>query len=615
MIPEEELSTLLQHLTDRDPAVQRTAAETLSEGDERAIYPLIRALRDANTGVQDAAMRSIIAIGGEVAAYMALPLLRESPFLRNTARIILRQIGQPAVPLLRTLLADKDDDVRTFAVDLISDIGWCDYPAEIARLLEADPNQNVQASAARAIGVLGYREGLPVLVAALRNNEWVCFSALESIASLKDESSIGPVLSLLGEPSETMRYAAIETLGKIGSSRSSEALLSRLPLASDFEKTAIVRSLVQIGITPSMALVGDLLIEMYTYGDWEDRLVALTGLADLKDKRSLSVILDVAGSLDPSDPESEERLSEVKHAVAKFGCLPSLSTIISDPAVKFRSKVIAIEVIGDLHCPDAVPHLISIMDCDLREVRRASVLALAEIREESALQELRKLIDDRDGHVRNAAISALGRIGDKASFAPLLRRLDVEKYNDVLEENVKALLSIDPTEMFSRITTLPPVVRKMVAQYAGHVDLLLALSHDQELSVRLAALSSLGRHQDTRVAKRLSDALADHDPEVRKTSVMALGSLHCCTDDLTIALKDSDRWVRLYAVRAIGDSGKPEAANAVISLLYDKEVSVVLATIDALIQLGSAESVTLSPLRNHPEASVRERVAEVMERI
>jgi HEAT repeat protein len=96
---------------------------------------------------------------------------------------------------------------------------------------------------------------------------------------------------------------------------------------------------------------------------------------------------------------------------------------------------------------------------------------------------------------------------------------------------------------------------------------------------------------------------------------MALGSQHCCTEDLKIAIKDSDRWVRLYAVRAIGDSGNAEAASAVIPLLYDKEVSVVLATIDALIQLGSAESVALSPLRNHPEASVRERVAEVMERI
>ena len=615
MISHDELSKLLQDLTDTDPSLRRTAAEALSEADERAVYPLIRALRDENPGVQDAVMRSIIAIGGEVTAYMALPLLREGPFLRNTARIILRQIGQPSVPLLRPLLADKDDDVRTFAVDLISDIGWCDYPSEIARLLETDPNQNVRASAARAIGILGYREALPALVASLRNNEWVCFSALESLALLKDESSIEPVLSLLSDPSETVRYAAIETLGKIGSTRSNAALLSRLPLASDIEKTPIIRSLVQIGITPSMAEVGDLLIEMYTNGEWEDRLVALAGLADLKDNRAIPVILEVAGSLDPSDPESEERLIAIKRALENFGCMPALTTIIADPAVKWRAKVIAIEVIGDLRCPGAVPHLISIMDSDLREVRRASVLALAEIRDESALQALRKLIEDRDGHVRHAAISVLGKIGDKTSFTPLLRHLDVENYQDVLEENVKALLLIGPTELFPRLPALTPVIRKMAAQYTTHIDTLLALSRDQEHSVRLAALSSLGRHPDERGAQRLSEALLDHDPEVRKTAVMSLGNMNRGTGDFKIALKDGDMWVRLYAVRALGDSGKPDAAMAVIPLLHDKETPVVLATIDALIQLGGTTAPELSSLQNHPDAAVRERVAQVMERI
>jgi len=615
MVSQEELTKAIQELTDADPSVRRIAAEALSEGDERAIYPLIRALRDANTGVQDAAMRSIIAIGGEVTAYMALPLLRESPFLRNTARIILRQIGRPSVPLLRPLLADKDDDVRTFAVDLITDIGWCDYPAELARLLEADPNQNVKASAARAIGVLGYHEGLPALVASLRINEWVCFSALESLALLRDESSIEPVLSLLGEPSETVRYSAIETLGKIGSARSSEALLGRLPLASDIEKTAIVKSLVQIGITPNMASVGDLLIEMYTNGEWEDRLIALTGLSDLRDKRSLSVILEVAGSLDPSDPESEDRLIAIKQALTKFGCQPALTELITDPDIKFRSKVVAVEVIGELQCPEAAPHLIAIMDTDLREVRRASVLALAELREKNVLPELRKLVEDRDGHVRNAAISALGRIGDKTSFVPLLRHLDLEKYDDVLEVTVKALLLIEPAKLFALTPSLPPVIRKMIAQYAGQVDVLLDLSRDPELSVKLAALSSLGRHRDERVAKQLSTALGDPDPEVRKTAVMALGAANCCIDDLKTALKDSDMWVRLHAVKALGDSGKPEAAIAVIPLLYDKEVPVVLAAIDALIQLGSTESVALSSIQNHPDAAVRERVAEVLERL
>jgi len=615
MIPDEELSQFLQKLADVDPGERRTAAEALSEADERAIYPLIRLLRDDNPGVQDAAMRSIISIGGEVTAYMALPLLRENPFLRNTARIILRQIGQPSVPLLRPLLADKDDDVRTFAVDLITDIGTCDYPAEIARLLETDQNQNVRASAARAIGVLEYREGVPALLVALKDNEWVCFSALEALALLKDESSIDPVLALLENPSETLRYAAIETLGKIGSSRSSSALISRISRSSDIEKTAIVKSLVQIGITPSMAQVGDLLIEMYTNGEWEERLIALTGLADLKDKRAVPVILEIAGSLDPSDPESEERLHAVREALMRFGCTTALIDVIKDPAMKFRSQVVALEVIGELQCAEAVPALISIMDGDLREVRRASILALARIRGDKALQKLRACIEDRDGHVRNAAISALGQIGDKTSFPLIMDHIPRENYQDVLEVTIRALLMIDPPMLFSKRDALSPAIREIIARYAGSADMLLALSEDREPSVRLAALSGLGRFPDERTRARLQKAVRDADPEARKLAINALGSMNCCLEDIKTALKDSDLWVRLSAVRALGDSGAQDAAKSIIPLLYDKEVPVVMATIDALLQLGSGEAVTLGALQNHHDPAVRERVAQILERV
>jgi len=615
MMPNDELSTLLQQLADPDPSARRIAAETLSDGDERAIYPLIRTLRDENPGVQDAAMRSLTAIGGEVTAYMALPLLRESPFLRNTARIILKQIGQPSVPLLRPLLTDKDDDVRTFAVDLITDIGTCDYPAEIARLLEADPNQNVRASAARAIGALGYQEGAAALVGSLKDNEWVCFSALEAIAVLRDEAFVEPVHTLLGSPSETLRYAAIETLGKLGSSRSSAALLGRLGAATDIEKTAIIRSLVQIGITPSMAEVSDQLIEMYANGDWEERMIALTGLSDLKDERAVRTILEVAGELEPSDPESEERLHAVQEALLKFGCDPALLGVISDPTMKFRSKVIAIEIIGELQCTEAVPHLIAIMDGDLREVRRASVLALAVIRGDQALAELRKRIEDRDGHVRNASISALGQIGDKSSYPLILDHIARENYQDVLEATIKALLLIDAQSLFKQRTALSPAVREIMARYAGSPDMLLALSRDPEQAVRLAALSGLSRFTDDATRARLKEALKDPNQEARKLAIMALGSMNSCFEEITQALRDTDLWVRLHAVRAIGESGRPEAAKTIIPLLYDKEVPVVLAAIDALVQLGSSESVSLGALQNHPDPAVQERVAQVMERL
>lgn len=615
MMPNEELPKQLQQLTDPDPSVRRAAAEALGESDERAIYPLIKALHDENTGVQDAAMRSITAIGGEVTAYMAIPLLREGPFLRNTARIILRQIGQQSVPLLRPLFADKDDDIRTFAVDLIADIGWCDYPQDIVRLLETDQNQNARTAAARALGLLDYREGLPALIAALKDNEWVCFSALESLALMRDETSVDAVLALLGNPSETLRYAAIETLGKIGSPRSSDMLITRLPKASDIEKPSIIRSLVQIGVTPAMAEVADMLVEMYTNGEWEDRLIALTGLGDLKYKRAVPTILDIAGSLEPSDPESEERLAAVKQALVKFGCGPSLTEAIHDPDTGFRSKVIAVEVIGELQCTDAVPTLIRVLEGDLREVRRAAVLALAGMPGDETLRVLRMCVDDRDGHVRNAALSVLGRMRDQDSFDHLLRHLDVENYKDVLEVNVQALLQIDSRRLFAGLAKLAPAVREIIARSTSDADMLLSLSREQDVNIRMAALSNLNRVQDGRGQQRLTEVLGDADPEVRKTAVIALGSMNPGPDAFKKALADPDMWVRLYAVRALGDSMNPDAAKAIIPLLFDKEPPVVLSTIDALVQLGNSEAVTLSALQNHTNEEVRQRVTQIMERI
>ena len=615
MLERNELTTWLQKLADADPVERRCAAEALAAGDERAVYPLIRALRDENPGVQDAAMRSIIAIGGEATAYMALPLLRENPFLRNTARIILHHIGRPSVPLLRPLLADKDDDIRTFALDLVGDIGWCEYQSDIARLLKTDPNQNVRASAAKALGTLGDRGALPSLIAALTDSEWVSFSALEALSLLKDESCESAVRELLSGPSEALRYAAIETLGRIGSPRSSPALVDRLPHAGNGEKSAIVKSLVQIGLTPSMAEVGDLLIEMFTRGDWEERLIALRGLADLADRRAIPVILDIAGSLDPSDPENEERLILARQALEKFGCVPALTAVLADPAIKFRGKVLAIEVIGDLQCTEAVPGLIAQMEGDLREVRRASILALSGIGGEQALRELRLRINDRDGHVRRCAIAALGRTGDRESFSAILSHLDVENYRDVLEETVQALLRIDAAALYTQRGALAPAVRETMARFASGIDMLITLSRDTDPAVRVAALSGLGRFEDEQSTARMTEALRDENPEARKIAIAALGARRCCLDDLRTALGDADPWVRLTAVRAFGESGSPEAGKALIPLLYDREAPVVLATIETLERLGAGEAVRLAALQNHPDAAVRERVAEVVERL
>jgi HEAT repeat protein len=73
-------------------------------------------------------------------------------------------------------------------------------------------------------------------------------------------------------------------------------------------------------------------------------------------------------------------------------------------------------------------------------------------------------------------------------------------------------------------------------------------------------------------------------------------------------------WVRLYAVKALGESRKPEAPASIIPLLYDKEVPVVLAAIEALVRLGRGDAVALGALQTHPDEAVRERISQITER-
>lgn len=616
MMPAEELSSLIRRLEDPDPSERRAAAEALADGDERAVYHLIQALRDENPGVQDAAMRALIAVGGEPTAHMVIPLLRENAFLRNTAVIILKQIGAPAVPLLRPLFGDKDDDVRKFALDLISDIGQCGYPKEIVRMLEADPNPNVRAAAAQAIGVLGYREGLSALVAALKDEEWVCFMALEALATLNDESTLDPIGQIPATASEAVRCAAIETLGKMGSPRASGILLSRLPQATDLEKPAIVKSLVQVGITPAMAEAADLLRGMLQNGDWDDRLIALRGLVDLRHEQSIPLILETAGSLDPSEPQSDERLQTIKFGLMKFGCSERLLASLSDPSLRFRARVIAAEVIGELRCPRAVPELIGLMNNSVRDVRRACARALADMPTDETQQLLRGAVDDHDGHVRRAAVNALGTIGDKQSVEPILQLIEIERYRDVQEDAVKAALAIDASMVAGRLTAAAPAVRELVARHCRDKNVLLTLSCDADARVKASAIVSLGRFRDHDASARLAEAALDPDPDVRKAAVRSLGNLGCCQQEIQTALRDGDPWVRVAAIKALTDSGADDALSLLGPLLADAAVPVVLSAVGAVASIGGRDAWNLlDPLRTHCEQAVREEVARMLEQV
>ena len=107
--------------------------------------------------------------------------------------------------------------------------------------------------------------------------------------------------------------------------------------------------------------------------------------------------------------------------------------------------------------------------------------------------------------VRDAAATALGRIGDRRAVTPL-------------------------TDLLSR---------------------------ESEWDVRIAAAYSLGQLGDPAATARLIEAMADHQPYVREAAAKALGECGdtAATVVLLRALDDEDYLVRAAAARAIGKIG------------------------------------------------------------
>ncbi len=605
----------IRNLSDPKDSKRRAAAEALSDADERAVYSLIRALRDHNAGVQDAAMRSLMSIGGETTAYMLLPLLREDAFLRNTAMIILKEIGHETVPLLRHLLKDKDDDVRKFAIDLIIEINHCDYLDDLIILLQEDKNANVRASAAKALGFFEYKKAIPQLIKALADDEWVCFSVLEALSIMKDESSIEAIASLLDSDSETLRYSAIETLGKMGFPSSEKYLLRHFLRADGFEKTAAIKSLLMIGAVTDMPGGKDILMDIYINGEWSDRLIALNGLVALQESAAIPVILDIAGSLDPSMPDEMDILYAIKENLKGFDCSQPLIDILNNPKIKYRAKALAIEIIEDQNCKAAVPYLIKLFEDNLRDVKRASIKALKEMDSEDSGQLFMDACEDEDSHVRKYSVSALGKIGDSAIIDNLLKLLEKEIYGDVKEEIVKAILAIDPQEVFSRLNDFDAPIKDIIARYASDIEILITLIKDPDLNVKLSAISSLGMVEDEKANENLITALKDDNIEIKKAALMALGNKKCCIDEILPMLNDSDVWVRIYAIKALGHSLNTNMIEYIKPMLKSDEIPIVLTTIDALSEIAFNNnfdiSAILKPLLNHKVPAIRQKAQEM----
>lgn len=167
------------------------------------------------------------------------------------------------VAALSEALHSPNKDVQRQAVSSLTEQKAASAAPAIAEFLK-NPSADVglRAEAARSLGRLDYKPGLPLLVDTLNHKETeVRVAAAGALGELKDPSTIDPLAALLKADAWEVRREAADSLGSIDNARSVAALLPALKDSNDYVRRTATGSFGKLKYPQSVetliAVLGD----------------------------------------------------------------------------------------------------------------------------------------------------------------------------------------------------------------------------------------------------------------------------------------------------------------------------------------------------------------------
>ncbi|NHJ32884.1 MAG: HEAT repeat domain-containing protein [Asgard group archaeon] len=206
-----------------------------------------------------------------------------------------------------------------------------------------------------------------------------------------------------------------------------------------------------------------------------------------------------------------------------------------------KDPSIIIEVAGSLgvlKATEAIDDLLKMLKNKDGEIRENVAQALGMIGDSKAIDPLLKILrDDQEAWDRGQAAEALGLIGDKRVVSDLIHVLENDDGIGVSVKTATALgrlkdpIAVDPLISFLQ-KSQNVAERRAIAYALGEIgdkraaEVFIELLEDDDETVRYWACLSLGFMQYKKAANTLLDVLkADESIRVRKTAAVSIGQL------------------------------------------------------------------------------------------
>ena len=614
-----EPARIVRQLSSADEERRRLAVERLPELPfASAIARLAESLGDASWRVRKAAVECISALGESdpiVDALIAALADGDNPGRRNSAVEALVACGDRVVPALVAALTSEDADVRKFLVDAIAGIGSVAATGPMIERL-ADPDINVRAAAADALGVLPGGDSsaaLRRLASQQGEDRLVRFSALHALVRLEVDVPVGELADVLDDPvlgpagysllgySEDAGAVDVLLKGLSSSLRSCReagmgavlGLLARVDGPAESALRERVREVAghsELLISSAIDRLGD--------ADLSSRLVLIQFMGLLGNERVVTAILEAG---------RDEAISEVAQAALEsLGEVAERVIDVHWNELDIDGKCLACQLLGRGARKSGVARLLSALRDSNSELRAAAALALGE----------RRAIDSLGELVAALEVAATAHdFGSDDEIAALERGIvliagggeagEADCVGSVLEPLASLLDDSEETLRLSIATVLSQICRPQ-----DH-ELISLLQKDSSPQVRRVAVAGFERLAPETAVERLRLALADESPVVRIAAAMALGRAQQpgVIHDLKRLMEDEEQRVRAAAVRAVGVQGSRASDDdtrreclLVITKAPSGDCVVAMAMIEALAAMGGTDAAQAGlPLLTRPE--------------
>ncbi|TAL12498.1 MAG: HEAT repeat domain-containing protein [Nitrospirae bacterium] len=201
----DEVEIQIDLLKEKDWFRRKEAAITLGEmGDERAVAPLIAALRDDEWNVREAAEDSLAMIGSP-AVEPLIKSLREYQTRRYVIKVLGRIKDERVLDPLFVQL--RNEEFKDDATAALVEVG---LPA-VERLTAVlnDKDKNVRKHAVLALGAIGLPEAVELLIEATKDDEWeVRMAAIAGLDGIGDDRGKPAIKALTKDPDFAVQMRA-----------------------------------------------------------------------------------------------------------------------------------------------------------------------------------------------------------------------------------------------------------------------------------------------------------------------------------------------------------------------------------------------------------------------